>query len=91
MLRLKLRNPASTCAWRMCNFEATRDAAKVEFVPGLTVEQLALAIDAVEALIRAAVPEVHLIFLEPDIHRGGGLNPPTAGPAEDAQPHSIGE
>jgi cation diffusion facilitator family transporter len=51
-------------------------AAKIEFMPMLTVEQLAGAIDAVEALIRAAVPEVHLIYLEPDIHRGGPAGEP---------------
>jgi len=46
-------------------------AAKLEFVAGLTVEELATSIDAVEALVRGAVPEVHLIYLEPDIHRAG--------------------
>ena len=46
-------------------------AAKVEFIPGLTLEQLAVAIDSVEARIRASVPEVRLIYLEPDIHHGG--------------------
>jgi cation diffusion facilitator family transporter len=44
-------------------------AAKVEFARGLTLEQLAVAIDTVEALVRAAVPDVHWIYLEPDIHR----------------------
>jgi cation diffusion facilitator family transporter len=46
-------------------------AAKVEFAQDLTLEQLAVAIDSVEARIRTAVPEVRLIYLEPDIHRGG--------------------
>jgi hypothetical protein len=46
-------------------------AAKVEFIPGLSLEQLAVAIDSVEARIRASVPEVRLIYLEPDIHHGG--------------------
>ena len=56
-------------------------AAKLEFVAGLTVEQLAVAIDSVEALVRAAVPEVHLIYLEPDIQRpaaSGGQEVPPA-------------
>jgi cation diffusion facilitator family transporter len=44
-------------------------AAKVEFARGLTLEELAVAIDTVEALVRAAVPDVHWIYLEPDIHR----------------------
>jgi cation diffusion facilitator family transporter len=62
-------------------------AAKVEFIPGLTVEQLAAAIDAVEALVRAAVPEVQLIYLEPDIHHGGTVGGPGAvGGAGGASP-----
>lgn len=50
-------------------------AAKVEFANELTLEQLAAAIDSVEARIRSAVPEVRLIYLEPDIHRGGPAGP----------------
>jgi cation diffusion facilitator family transporter len=46
-------------------------AAKVEFARGLSLEQLAVAIDTVEALVRAAVPDVHWIYLEPDIHQAG--------------------
>ncbi len=46
-------------------------AAKVEFSPGLTVSGLADAIDAAEAAIRAAVPAVNLIYLEPDLYEAG--------------------
>ena len=44
-------------------------AAKVEFDPGMTVPQLADAIDSVESAIRATTPTAHLIYLEPDIRR----------------------
>jgi cation diffusion facilitator family transporter len=43
-------------------------AAKLDFTATSTAE-LAPAIDAVEARIRAAVPEARLIFLEPDLDR----------------------
>jgi cation diffusion facilitator family transporter len=43
-------------------------AAKLDFHAATTAE-LAPAIDAVEARIRAAVPEARLIFLEPDLDR----------------------
>ena len=43
-------------------------AAKLDFRAPTTAE-LAPAIDAVEARIRAAVPEARLIFLEPDLDR----------------------
>jgi cation diffusion facilitator family transporter len=43
-------------------------AAKLDFTATTTTE-LAPAIDAVEARIRAAVPEARLIFLEPDLDR----------------------
>jgi len=44
-------------------------AAKIEFDQDLTMRQLADVVDAVEADIRAAVPTVTRIFLEPDIVR----------------------
>jgi cation diffusion facilitator family transporter len=44
-------------------------AAKLEFDPILTFAELAVAIDAVEARIREAVPAVRLIYIEPDVHR----------------------
>ena len=40
--------------------------AKLEFDPGYTLNQLADAIDAVEARIRQRVPATTIIFLEPD-------------------------
>ena len=43
-------------------------AAKLDFVASETV-QLARAIDAVEARVRAAVPTANLIYLEPDLDR----------------------
>jgi cation diffusion facilitator family transporter len=42
-------------------------AAKVEFDGSLTVRELSAAIDEVEAHVRAAVPAVSLIYLEPDV------------------------
>jgi cation diffusion facilitator family transporter len=42
-------------------------AAKVEFRPGITVPELASAIDAAEARVRASVPERCVIYLEPDL------------------------
>ncbi len=48
-------------------------AAKVEFDPALTVRDLADAIDAAEAKVRAAVPAARMLFIEPDVRR------PTAG------------
>jgi len=44
-------------------------AAKIEFDQDLTMRQLADVVDAVEADIRAAVPNVSRIFLEPDVVR----------------------
>jgi cation diffusion facilitator family transporter len=48
-------------------------AAKLDFHAPTTTE-LAPAIDAVEARIRAAVPEARLIFLEPDLDRHAGAS-----------------
>ena len=44
-------------------------AVKIEFDPALTITELGHAIDAVEAAIRAAVPIVKLIYVEPDVYR----------------------
>ena len=44
-------------------------AAKVAFDPVLTSAELAQAIDRVEADVRAAVPSVRLIYIEPDLDR----------------------
>ncbi|MGD9987129.1 cation diffusion facilitator family transporter [Pseudonocardia sp.] len=44
-------------------------AAKIALTPGMQVEQVATAIDAAEARVRAAVPEARVIYLEPDLDR----------------------
>ncbi|CAB4542569.1 unannotated protein [freshwater metagenome] len=44
-------------------------AAKVEFDSGLSMTELADAINIVEANVRAAVPIITLIYIEPDITR----------------------
>lgn len=44
-------------------------AAKVDFDRSLSMEQLAEAIDAAEAALRAAVPKTTTIYIEPDIRR----------------------
>lgn len=44
-------------------------AAKVALKPGSPLEEVARAIDAAEARVRAAVPEARLIYLEPDLDR----------------------
>lgn len=44
-------------------------AAKLEFDVGMSIPQLAAAIDEIEVGIRAAVPNATLIFLEPDLYR----------------------
>jgi cation diffusion facilitator family transporter len=47
-------------------------AAKVEFDRGLTMEELAVAIDETEARVRQAVPIARVVYLEPDVHRDPG-------------------
>lgn len=44
-------------------------AAKIAIAPGLEIGQVAAAIDAAEARVRAAVPATGLIYLEPDLYR----------------------
>ncbi|WP_378740645.1 cation diffusion facilitator family transporter [Nocardia brasiliensis] len=44
-------------------------AAKVAIRPDLTINNLATAIDAAEARVRAAVPTANVIYLEPDLYR----------------------
>ncbi len=44
-------------------------AAKIDYDHSLNVADLARAIDATEADLRAAVPIAHLIYIEPDIRR----------------------
>lgn len=43
--------------------------AKVEFVPGLTTSQLAMAIDEVEVAVRSVVPHAHPMYIEADLHK----------------------
>jgi cation diffusion facilitator family transporter len=43
--------------------------AKIALTPGLTIEDVAAAIDDAEQRIRAAVPQATLIYLEPDLDR----------------------
>lgn len=44
-------------------------AAKVGFLPGLDIEDIARAIDDAERRIRAAVPAARIIYIEPDLYR----------------------
>ena len=44
-------------------------AAKLGFAADLTVADLAQAVDAAEAAVRAALPTVDLIYIEPDLYR----------------------
>jgi divalent metal cation (Fe/Co/Zn/Cd) transporter len=46
-------------------------AAKLEFDPTLSVQQLAHAIDGVEQDLRAVMPTAHFVFIEPDVYRPG--------------------
>lgn len=45
--------------------------AKLEFDAGLSVADLAIAIDETEARVRAAVPQARTMYLEPDVLRPG--------------------
>jgi cation diffusion facilitator family transporter len=44
-------------------------AAKVALEPGLSVEDVARAIDAAEQRVRAAVPAARVMYVEPDLYR----------------------
>jgi divalent metal cation (Fe/Co/Zn/Cd) transporter len=44
-------------------------AVKVEFERDLSMADLARAVDGAEAAIRARVPAVSLIYIEPDLYR----------------------
>jgi cation diffusion facilitator family transporter len=44
-------------------------AAKVAIKPGLDIGDIAQAIDAAEARVRAAVPAARLMYIEPDLYR----------------------
>jgi cation diffusion facilitator family transporter len=47
-------------------------AAKLAMAPNSTLTEVAAAIDAAEARVRAAEPTTRVIYLEPDIDRGPG-------------------
>ncbi|MGV8977974.1 MAG: cation diffusion facilitator family transporter [Cellulomonas sp.] len=53
-------------------------AAKIEVDGAETAAQVALAIDAAEQRVRAAVPIARVIYLEPDLRRAVGTDAPTA-------------
>jgi cation diffusion facilitator family transporter len=44
-------------------------AAKLEFDPELSVDELTAAIDGAERSLRAAVPIARLVYIEPDVYR----------------------
>jgi cation diffusion facilitator family transporter len=50
-------------------------AAKLEFDPTLTVEQLADAIDVAERQLREVMPTAHFVFIEPDVFRAPATTP----------------
>jgi cation diffusion facilitator family transporter len=45
--------------------------AKISLPPATTLTQVARTIDAAEARVRSAVPTARVIYLEPDLYRGG--------------------
>ena len=59
-------------------------AAKVEFAPELSMEQLAAAINGAEEAVRAAVPMARLVYIEPDIFRARTRAQPGDRPVESA-------
>ncbi|MEP6851896.1 MAG: cation diffusion facilitator family transporter [bacterium] len=61
-------------------------AAKVALPAVSSLAEVAAALDAAEARVRAAVPEARLIYLEPDVDRGRGAIPPAAASAPAAEP-----
>ena len=44
-------------------------AAKLDFEPTLTIDELATVIDTAEQQLRAVVPTAHFVFIEPDTYR----------------------
>ncbi|WP_141809079.1 cation diffusion facilitator family transporter [Nocardia bhagyanarayanae] len=60
-------------------------AAKIAIVPGLGIAAIAEAIDAAEARVRAAVPTVNRIYLEPDLYRPAGADASTDGRAPEGE------
>ncbi|WP_018502623.1 cation diffusion facilitator family transporter [Parafrankia discariae] len=59
-------------------------AAKIGLDPELTTAQVAAAINEAEALLRAAVPTAHRVYLEPDMPRGEAAQPVPPAAAEPA-------
>lgn len=57
---------------------------KVEFAPGLDVAAMAGAVDALEARVREAVPEVGPMYVEPDLYRPELHGSPRTDPQVDA-------
>ncbi len=51
-------------------------AAKVAMAPASSLAEVALAIDAAEARVRAAEPTARVIYLEPDVDRTAGESQP---------------
>ena len=45
--------------------------AKLEFSPALTAPKVSEVVNELEVALRAAVPEAHTIFIEPDVYRPG--------------------
>jgi cation diffusion facilitator family transporter len=66
--------------------EAILLAVKIAFHPELSIAQLSAAIDDVEARVRAAVPAVGLIYVEPDLFRGETPDEPGADGHDLAEP-----
>jgi cation diffusion facilitator family transporter len=68
-------------------------AAKIGTRRECTAAEIAQAIDAAEERIREAVPIARVIYLEPDIFRGGSpvLYPALAPPSDPDQPAACGE
>jgi cation diffusion facilitator family transporter len=56
--------------------------AKVELVPGLSVDEAVEVVNRVETSVRRAVPAARIMYLEPDVFR-------TAVPADEAEPAHL--
>jgi cation diffusion facilitator family transporter len=52
--------------------------AKIDFADGLSVPDLARAVNRVESSVRAAVPEARMIYVEPDVLSAARVPEPTA-------------
>ncbi len=63
--------------------------AKIDFDPALTMPELALGIDRVEAAIRTAVPSARVIYLEPDIARSTSRSSPESDSSSEPGPEAA--